>query len=135
MTDHQPARNDLLLQTLRTELAFFAAGGYERPFRSGWRPALLLRDSEACIHYNSTGRQISGQKCPVFEMISSAAWNAVVPCHHIPLDARCNTVATMYRKNTEKDLDEHYREWLSALLQETHQHYKEVFYASPADCQ
>jgi hypothetical protein len=122
MAEQKPARNDLLLQTLKTELAFFDAGGYGRPFRSGWRPTLLLRDSEACINYNSTGRQASCGDCPLFEMVPAAARNAIVPCHHIPLDARGHTIASIYRKNTQKDLDEHYREWLSALIQKTQQH-------------
>jgi hypothetical protein len=34
MTEWEPARNGLLLQTLENALAFFATEGSERPFRS-----------------------------------------------------------------------------------------------------
>jgi hypothetical protein len=71
--------------------------------------------------------QLDGQadfmrRLSFFEMVPAAARNTIVPCHHIPLDARGHTIASIYRKNTQKDLDEHYREWLSALIQKTQQH-------------
>lgn len=122
MAEQKPARNDLLLQTLARELAFFDAGGYGRPSRRGWRPTLLLRDSKSCMNYNATGRQTSCHECAFFAMVPASAQNAIVPCHQIALDARGNTIASMYEKNTQKELDEHYREWLSALIQKTQQH-------------
>ena len=118
MAEHDQSGRDQLRETLRTELAFLDAGGYGRPFRSEWRPTLLLRDSPACINYNATGRQTSCRECPLFCLVPIAARNAVIPCHHIPLDARGNTIAKIYRKGTQKDLDQHYRDWLSTLTQE-----------------
>jgi hypothetical protein len=45
MTEWKPARNGLLLQTLESALAFFAAEGTGKPFRSEWRSVPDLRDS------------------------------------------------------------------------------------------
>lgn len=118
MAEHDQGGPNLLLQALKTELNFFDAGGYGRTFRSDWRPTLLLRDSPACINYNSTGQQTSCRQCPFFFLVPHAQRNSVVPCHHIPLDARGNTVAKIYRTGTQKELDEHYRNWLSALTRE-----------------
>jgi hypothetical protein len=115
MAEHNPARREPLLQALRTELAFFDAGGYGRPFRSEWRSTLLLRDSPVCIDYHSAGRQTSCRQCPFFSLVPAAKQNTAVPCHHIPLDGRGNTVASIYRAGTQKELDERYRDWLSAL--------------------
>jgi hypothetical protein len=45
MTEWKPARGGLLLQTPETALAFFAAEGTEKPFRSEWRISHDPRDS------------------------------------------------------------------------------------------
>jgi hypothetical protein len=41
------------LAALKAELEFLDNGGYGRPFRSGWRPTLLLRDSPICPNFGS----------------------------------------------------------------------------------
>jgi hypothetical protein len=104
-----------LFKALKTELAFFDKGGYGKPFRSGWRPTLLLRDSPVCLNFNATGRQASCDRCPFFSLVPAADRDALLPCHHIPLDAEGNTIAGMYRKTTQKELDERYHNWLTAL--------------------
>ena len=118
MAGHDQPGPNLLLQALKTELDFFDAGGYGLPFRSEWRPTLLLRDSPACVNYKPREWQPSCRQCPFFSLVPRAQRNAVVPCHHIPLDARGNTVAKLYRTGTQKELDERYRAWLSALTRE-----------------
>jgi hypothetical protein len=45
MTEWKPARNGLLLQTLESALAFFAAEGSGRPFRNECHISLDLRGS------------------------------------------------------------------------------------------
>jgi hypothetical protein len=42
----------------------------------------------------------------------------MVPCHHIPLDQRGNTIAKMYRKDTQNDLDQLYHDRLRDLTRE-----------------
>jgi hypothetical protein len=113
--DDKTARKPLR-QALKTELAFFDKGGYGKPFRSGWRPTLLLRDSPVCLNFNTTGRQASCDQCPFFSLVPAADRDALLPCHHIPLDAKGNTIAGMYRKMTQQELDERYHNWLTALI-------------------
>lgn len=113
-TDDTTDRNTLL-QALKTELAFFDAGGYGQSFRSSWRPTLLLRDSPVCLNFNATGRQASCDQCAFFSLVPAANLDAILPCHHIPLDAEGNTIAGIYRKGTQKELDERYHNWLTAL--------------------
>lgn len=106
----------VLLQALKTELAFFDAGGYGQSSRSDWRPTLLLRDSPVCLNFNATGRLASCDHCPFFRLAPAADRDAILPCHHVPLDAQGNTIAGMYRKGTQKELDERYHNWLTALI-------------------
>ena len=104
-----------LLQALKDELAFFETEGYGKPFRSGWRPTLLLRDSPVCLNFQLASRQDSCDRCPFFSLAPADDRDALLPCHHIPLDAEGNTIAGMYQKMTQKELDERYHNWLIAL--------------------
>jgi hypothetical protein len=87
--DHDESQ--LLLWALKRELAFFDAGGYGQPFRSEW---------------------------PFFSLVPTDSQDTLVPCHHIPLDPRGHTVARLYRTATQKELDQHYHNWLCALTRE-----------------
>jgi hypothetical protein len=107
-----------LLQAIRRELDFFRAGGYGRQFRGQWRPTLLLRDSPLCINYSSTGRQHGCAHCPFFSLVPPDSREAMVPCHHIPLDAGGVTLARLYQKGTQAKLDKHYQDWLENLIRE-----------------
>jgi hypothetical protein len=107
-----------LLQVLRKEAAFFDAGGYGRPFRSQWRPTLLLRDSPACINYRDTGRQNPCCECPLFSLVPPDRQSEMVPCHHIPLNPQGETVAGLYAQDSQELLDQFYRIWLEDKIKD-----------------
>jgi hypothetical protein len=118
MTGSNPTENQRLLQVLRNEAAFFDAGGYGRPFRSKWRPTLLLRDSPACINYRDTGWQHSCRECPLFSLAAADQRERLVPCHHIPLNLQGETVADLYVVGSQELLDQRYRNWLQEKIQD-----------------
>jgi hypothetical protein len=107
-----------LLHALRTELAFFDAGGYGSTFRSDWRPTLLLRDSPVCLNYSFTGKQYACSGCPFSSLVPQEKQDAAVPCHNIPLDACGDTISESFKKSTQRVLDQRYRDWLCNLIQE-----------------
>jgi hypothetical protein len=114
---NQP-NNQRLLRVLRKEAAFFDAGRYGRPFRSRWRPTLLLRDSPACINYRDTGRQNPCRECPLFSMVPPGRQNELIPCHHIPLNVKGETVADLYAQGSQEFLDQLYRNWLEQKIKD-----------------
>ena len=120
MAANQNGREQLL-QVAKEELSFFDAQGYGHSFRSAWRPTLLLRDSPACINFSSTGRQHACGECPFFSLVPVAGREMLIPCHNIPLDATAATISDLYRKGTQKLLDQRYREWLCNLIHEFEQ--------------
>jgi len=113
----EQTENRRLFRVLRNEAAFFDAGGYGRPFRSQWRPTLLLRDSPACINYCDSGRQNSCRACPLFSLVPSGQQDRLVPCHHIPLNPQGETVTSLYGKGSQELLDQIYRNWLQEKIQ------------------
>jgi len=118
MANAKPRERGRLLQVLRNEIAFFDAGGYGRPFRSAWRPTLLLRDSPACINYRDTGRQNSCRECPLFSLVARDQRERLAPCHHIPLNPQGKTVADLYALGSQELLDQRYRNWLQKKIQD-----------------
>jgi hypothetical protein len=117
MTDSRATEDQRLLQVLQNEAEFFDAGGYGRTFRSGWRPTLLLRDSPTCINYRDTGRQNSCSQCPLFPLVAADQRERLVPCHHISLNQRGETVADLYALGSQELLDQRYRNWLQEKIQ------------------
>jgi hypothetical protein len=120
MAANQNGRGQLL-QAAKKELRFFDARGYGYPFRSEWRPTLLLRDSPVCINFSSAGQQHACRECPLFSLVPVAGRGTLIPCHNIPLDVTAATISDLYRKGTQQALDQPYREWLCNLIQELEQ--------------
>jgi len=118
MKKTEQIRNRLLSRILRNEEAFFDAGGYGTPFRSKWRPTLLLRDSPACINYGDQGRQNSCRECPLFSMVPAEKRDRLVPCHHIQLNPQGETIAGLYAQGSQERLDQLYRNWLEEKLKD-----------------
>ncbi len=107
-----------LLHLLKAELAFFEAGEYGRPFRSAWRPTLLIRDSPTCLTAGFAAGRERCRACKLWPLVPSDKTHERIPCHHIPLNAQGETIASLYRNGTQESLDEAYRGWLFSLLQQ-----------------
>jgi hypothetical protein len=107
-----------LLWILLNEIAYFDAGGYGKPFRSQWRPTLLLRDSPLCINYRDNLRQNPCSQCPMFSLVPPEKHGALLPCHHIVLKEHGESIAQMYAHGAQDQLDKAYRDWLENTIQE-----------------
>ncbi|HZD93903.1 MAG TPA: hypothetical protein VE133_06590, partial [Candidatus Sulfotelmatobacter sp.] len=97
---------------------FFDAGGYGKPFRSQWRPTLLMRDSPVCINYRDTGRQNPCCECPLFSLMAAGQQNKLIPCHYIPLNPQGETIAGLYAQGSQELLDHRYRNWLQEKIKD-----------------
>ncbi len=105
-----------LLRALRDQLTFFESGGYGYSYRSSWRPTLVIRDSPICLNAIFTTAKPC-RECILFSMIPAEKRNSLVPCHHIPLNAAGETLATLYEKGSQQKLDETFHHWLRATIQ------------------
>jgi hypothetical protein len=114
----EQTENRRLFRVLRNEAAFFDAEGYGKPFRSQWRPTLLLRDSPACINYRDSGRQNSCRQCPLFSMVPADQQEKQIPCHYIQLNPQGETIAGLYSRGTQELLDQRYRNWIKEKLKD-----------------
>jgi hypothetical protein len=108
--------NRRLLQALKEERAFFRSGGYGQPFRSEWRSTLLFRDSPTCINFSSAGALNTCQECPLLGLVPGHKRSDAIPCHHIVIDPEGNTIARHYQRGSQQSLDQHYNDWLNAVI-------------------
>ena len=104
------------LQLLGNELSFLRLGGYGRPFRSQWRPTLIFRDSPVCMNFESGAPHQPCERCPLFEFVPEEKRQTFMPCHHIALNERGDTVASLSQNGTQEQLDKAVRHWLEATI-------------------
>ena len=98
------------LDTLRLELRLLEWGLYHAP--TPGRPPLVFEDSPTCP-------RCSGAACPscVLMQFVPSEWRCEpVPCHHIRLNAACETVDSLYRTGTQEELEQALRNWLTATI-------------------
>ena len=97
-----------LLTKLKFELAFIEDGGYGRSVRTPHKPTSPFRDSLTCLNFGDPLRSHPCSECILMQYVPESAKNEDVPCHHIPLDEECRTIATL----NETDAEEAIKQWL-----------------------
>jgi len=102
-----------LLQVLKAELDFLNRGGY----RNGWwRPKFVFEDSPTCLNYKSHDRKPCSE-CVLMQLVPPEKRKAKVPCRFIPLNERGDTVDSLYRSETQEELEAVLRTWLLQAIE------------------
>lgn len=105
------------LQLLSCELSFQKVGGYGRKLRDGWRPTLIFRDSPVCLNFEARGPFQPCERCALFEFVPREQRDALIPCHHIPLNQSGDTLASLYHARTQEQMDQAVQKWLEATIE------------------
>jgi len=106
------------LQLLCCELSFFKVGGYGHPLGGEWRPTLLFWDSPVCLNFDSSAPHQPCERCVFFQFVPEAKRFSLIPCHHIPLNAKGETIHSLYRSGTQDGLDQTVKHWLETTIDE-----------------
>lgn len=109
-------RDHHTLQLLCCELSFLKNGGYGNPLRGDWRPTLLFWDSPVCLNFDSNAPHQSCERCVFFDFIPESKHELRIPCHHIPLTSKGETIHSLYRQSTQEALDDAVKNWLEATI-------------------
>ena len=104
------------LEVLKFELSFLEQGGYGRSVRTPWKPTAIFQDSPSCLNFNTVDRPHPCAECLLTDFVPKDAQGEDVPCHHIPLNARGETVHTMERQRTQLEMEEELKKWLRAAI-------------------
>jgi len=108
-----------ILEALKFELAFLEQGGYGRSVRTPKTPTRIFQDSLSCLNFWEPTRPHPCSECFLTDFVPQKAQHEDVPCHHIPLTAKGDTVDTL--QDDQLRLEDALRSWLRATIQRLEQ--------------
>jgi len=106
-----------ILEVLKFELSFLEQGGYGRLPREAWRARLVFLDSPTCINFNHAAERIRCAECELMPLVPEAARDQETPCNHIPLTRSGDTLESLYRTGTQREIEAALGSWLRATIQ------------------
>jgi hypothetical protein len=105
------------LQTLKAELEFLEAGGYQNRAKTSWRPQFIFEDSPTCLYSDLAVHRRPCTACALIELVPANGRREQAPCRHIPLNDEGETLDLLYRTGTEEEIDAAVAKWLKAEIQ------------------
>jgi hypothetical protein len=107
-----------ILELLKEELDFIEKGGYGRSVRTPWQPTSIFQDSLSCLNFGYPYRAHPCSECSLIDFVPAAGLRGVVPCHHIPLNERGDTIETLELENDQQKVEETVKAWLRARIKQ-----------------
>jgi hypothetical protein len=106
-----------LVKFLRTEFSALESGDYAGTSeRQPWRARLVFEDCSSCPNYGQRERKTPCSECPLINLVPQNRRREKVPCRFIPLNAKGETVDSLYRTGTEKELEVAMGDWLRKTI-------------------
>ncbi len=105
-----------ILELLKFELNFLEQGGYGRSVRTPWKPTTAFLDSITCINFGDPERTRPCDECLLMDFVPSGAREENVPCHHIPLNPKGETVDSIERYDNQQEVEEKLKAWLRTAI-------------------
>jgi len=109
------------LELLKLELNFLNAGGYGRSVRLPQRPTSIFRDSLTCINFGDPNRTHPCEECALIQFVPPERRQESVPCHHIRLNDRGETVDRLETRANQFLLEDAVAGWLRSTIWEIEQ--------------
>ena len=106
-----------LLEVLKFELSFLEQGGYGRSVRTPWKPTSVFEDSLTCLNFGDPGHSHPCSECLLFHFVPENSRNENVPCHHIVLNQKGDTLAALNTGYNQLELEESVKTWLRNAIQ------------------
>jgi hypothetical protein len=107
-----------LLDALKFELHFLEHGGYERSVREPRRELSVFQDSPSCLNYALSERKHPCSECFLINFVPPEKRGEPIPCHHIPLNERGDTLDSLAGYGRDFQVESAMREWLKKTIAE-----------------
>lgn len=105
-----------LINRLKTEILVIERGGYHPSVHEPRVQPQLFRDSVSCLNFGSDIKKEPCSKCFLFEFVPPEHAYEQEPCHHIPLNANGDTIASLEAHGQHEKAEELLLEWLRSTL-------------------
>jgi hypothetical protein len=103
-------------EVLQFELDFLEQGGYGRSVHAPRLPKILFRDSPSCLNFDDELRTHPCSACVLMNYVPEEEKNTLIPCHHIPLNEKGETVCSLFDQRDERKAQDAVAEWLRKEL-------------------
>jgi len=107
-----------VLEKLRNELGALEYGRTCRSVHMPWEEISFFQDSVTCLNYGQDGRPHPCRNCMLMDFVPGPSQNETVPCHHIPLDEKGNTIQNLDRGYNRHSVEEAVIGWLKDKIAE-----------------
>lgn len=104
------------LELLKAEFDFVEKGGYGRSVKTPWQPTSIFQDSPSCLNLGDPERTHPCSECLLIDFVPAEARAEDVPCHHIPLNAKGETIDELEWKEDQRHLEETVKGWLRSTI-------------------
>src|SRR5713101_3883869 len=111
-----PRDNRNTLEVLKAELNYLKKGEYARSPQEPWRAKLFFEDSPTCMNYDSKKNPAPCSECLLMQYVPADKRGEKVPCRHIPLTSRGDTLLHLYRGGTQQQIEEAAAAWLQEKI-------------------
>ncbi len=112
MTGHQRE----VFEALKFELTFLERGGYERSVREPRKALSIFQDSPSCPNYAAMTKTHACADCFLIDFVPAEKRGEAVPCHHIPLNDRGDTVNSLGGSGDDVGIQRALRGWLGKTI-------------------
>jgi hypothetical protein len=106
---------DIIAQ-LKLERSILRDGGYGRSVQTPTKVEQLFRDSITCLNAGETVRCHPCSDCLLWEFVPNEHLGEGIPCHHIPLNERGETIATLEEKGDRDYAEQALLAWLDRTI-------------------
>lgn len=107
-----------ILALLKDELSFIEKGGYGRSVRTPSKPTSAFQDSLTCLNYGYPYRAHPCNECHLIDFVSPEHRTEQVPCHHIPLNEKGETIEDLELDDNDAKLERQMMQWLRTKISE-----------------
>jgi hypothetical protein len=104
------------LEMLKFELNYLEKGGYGRSPREPWRAHFVFEDSPTCMNYDQKDHPSPCRECFLMEFVPPEDRKQAVPCRHIPLTEKGETLDSLYRWSDQNEIENAMKRWLLATI-------------------
>ena len=117
------ADRERLLTVLKFELLFLEFWECDEASARKWRPRFIFADSPTCPTYLDGKALATCQSlaprtlCPLYPLVPTERRNNPIPCRHIVLTDRGETIDSLSRSGGQGDLECAIAEWLRKSIQ------------------
>ena len=111
-------RQQDLLDTLKLELKVLERGGYEPSVREPRKELSIFLDSPSCLNYALAAKEHPCSECWLIDFVPAEKRGEAIPCHHIPLNHRGDTVEALGGPGDNPEVEAAMRDWLCRTIQQ-----------------